>query len=295
MAVAHYLEALEWQREFIKMHAILGGKNPHLQSFLVGGMATPVDPDKQASLNIHTIAQFKKLIAGAQEFVSKVYIPDLLAVASFYKDWGYGGGLAGKNMLSYGDFPTIPNQWDDESLMLPAGAIIDGDLSTVYEVDPRDVEQIQEFVNHSWYSYDDENRGLHPWEGVTEPNFELGPNLKGTRTRIEELDEGAKYSWLKAPRWKGHSMEVGPLARVLMLYASGHEPTQELAGAVLKQLDAPLDAMFSTLGRTAARTLETKIIADTMSTWLDKLLANIKNGDLDVHNEEMWDSSTWQK
>ncbi len=104
MAVAHYLEALEWQREFIKMHAILGGKNPHLQSFLVGGMATPVDPDKQASLNIHTIAQFKKLIAGAQEFVSKVYIPDLLAVASFYKDWaGYGAGVG--NYMVYGEYP----------------------------------------------------------------------------------------------------------------------------------------------------------------------------------------------
>ena len=109
MAVAHYLEALEWQREFIKMHAILGGKNPHLQSFLVGGMATPVDPDKQASLNIHTIAAFKKMIAEAQQFVSQVYIPDLLAVASFYKDWaGYGGGVG--NFMVFGEYPL-----DDEA------------------------------------------------------------------------------------------------------------------------------------------------------------------------------------
>src|SRR5512146_2748640 len=83
MAVAHYLEALDWQREFITIHAVLGGKNPHLQSFLVGGMATPIDPDRQASLNAGTIAQLKELIASAREFVSKVYIPDLLAVASF--------------------------------------------------------------------------------------------------------------------------------------------------------------------------------------------------------------------
>ena len=101
---------------------------------------------------------------------------------------------------------------------------------------------------------------------------------------------GSKRRAGKATRWKS-----GPLARVLMLYASGHEPTQELAGAVLKQLDAPLDAMFSTLGRTAARTLETKIIADQMSMWLDKLMANIKAGDLAVHSEEMWDPSTWPK
>ncbi|HET7505668.1 MAG TPA: nickel-dependent hydrogenase large subunit, partial [Kofleriaceae bacterium] len=104
MAVAHYLSALDWQREFIKLHAILGGKNPHLQSFLVGGMATPVDPNSQAALNIETIAALRKLIASAREFVSKVYIPDLLAVASFYKDWaGYGGGVG--NYMVYGEYP----------------------------------------------------------------------------------------------------------------------------------------------------------------------------------------------
>jgi len=131
--------------------------------------------------------------------------------------------------------------------------------------------------------------GLHPYDGETNLNY------TGPKPPYKHLDVEGDYSWLKAPRWKGNAMEVGPLARVLMLYASGHEPTQELDGAVLSKLDAPLDAMFSTLGRTAARTLETKIIADQMSTWLDKLMANIKAGDLAVHSEELWDPSTWPK
>src|SRR5690242_2829585 len=104
MAVAHYLEALDWQREFIKLHAILGGKNPHLQSFLVGGMATPIDPNSQAALNAGTIAQLKDLTARARDFVTRVYIPDLLAIASFYKDWaGRGRGIG--NYLAFGEYP----------------------------------------------------------------------------------------------------------------------------------------------------------------------------------------------
>src|SRR5512134_2947280 len=104
LAVAHYLEALDWQRQFIRMHAVLGGKNPHLQSFLVGGMATPLDPDSQAAINVGTIAALRGLIATARDFVTKVYIPDLLAVASFYKDWaGHGAGVG--NYLVYGEYP----------------------------------------------------------------------------------------------------------------------------------------------------------------------------------------------
>jgi hydrogenase large subunit len=196
-------------------------------------------------------------------------------------------------MLSYGDFPMIPNQWDSESLALPAGAIIDGDLSTVHEVDTRDLEQIQEFVNHSWYSYDDESRGLHPWEGVTEPNFELGPNLKGTKTNIQEIDEGAKYSWLKAPRWKGHAMEVGPLSRFVIAYAQGREDVKELVDSTLSELGLPLPALFSTLGRTAARGLECTWSAHKMREVFDDMMANIKAGDVSTANMDMWEPSTW--
>ena len=295
MAVTHYLEALDFQKEIVKIHTIFGGRNPH-PNWIVGGVPCSINVDQvgaTGTVHMAWLNMVSDIINQSIEFIDQVYIPDLKAIASFYKDWGYGGGLAGKNMLSYGDFPTIPNQWDDESLMLPAGAIIDGDLSTVHEVDTRDLEQIQEFVNHSWYSYDDENRGLHPWEGVTEPNFELGPNLKGTKTNIQEIDEGAKYSWLKAPRWKGHAMEVGPLSRFVIAYASGREDVKELVDSTLSALGLPLPALFSTLGRTAARGLECTWAAHKMRVVFDDMMANIKAGDVSTANMDMWEPSTW--
>ncbi len=295
MAVAHYLEALDFQKEIVKIHAIFGGRNPH-PNWIVGGVPCSINVDQvgaTGTVHMAWLNMVSDIINQSIEFIDKVYIPDLKAIASFYKDWGYGGGLAGKNMLSYGDFPMIANQWDSDSLALPAGAIVDGDLSTVHEVDTRDLEQIQEFVNHSWYRYDDENRGLHPWEGVTEPNFELGPNLKGTKTRIEEIDEGAKYSWLKAPRWKGHAMEVGPLSRFVIAYASGREDVKELVDSTLSELGLPLPALFSTLGRTAARGLECTWSAHKMREVFDDMMANIKAGDVATANMDMWEPSTW--
>jgi hydrogenase large subunit len=295
MAVTHYLEALDFQKEIVKIHTIFGGRNPH-PNWIVGGVPCSINVDQvgaTGTVHMAWLNMVSDIINQSIEFIDQVYIPDLKAIASFYKDWGYGGGLAGKNMLSYGDFPMIPNQWDSESLALPAGAIIDGDLSTVHEVDTRDLEQIQEFVNHSWYSYDDESRGLHPWEGVTEPNFELGPNLKGTKTNIQEIDEGAKYSWLKAPRWKGHAMEVGPLSRFVIAYAQGREDVKELVDSTLSELGLPLPALFSTLGRTAARGLECTWSAHKMREVFDDMMANIKAGDVSTANMDMWEPSTW--
>jgi len=130
---------------------------------------------------------------------------------------------------------------------------------------------------------------LHPYEGETEFNYD------GPTPPYEQLDVEKSYSWLKSPRWKGHAMEVGPLARVLMLYASGHEPTQELVNYTLQTLNVPVEALFSTLGRTAARTLETKIIGDNLQTWYDGLVTNIKAGDTRTFNEVLWEPSSWPK
>jgi [NiFe] hydrogenase large subunit/hydrogenase large subunit len=284
MAVAHYLEALEWQREFIKMHAVLGGKNPHLQSFLVGGMATPVDPDSQGALNTHTIASLKQFVAKARDFVARVYIPDLLAVASFYKDWaGYGRGVG--NYLAYGEYPDDDNA--TPPLFLPRGIIRGRDLS---KVEPFDQAKVTEYVSHSWYEYQGgDDVALHPSKGETAPNY-TGPTppyeLLGT-------DTNKKYSWLKSPRYDGEPMEVGPLARMLVAYVSGHARVKELVGAVLKQLNVGPEALFSTLGRVAARGIETLVIAEKMDTWVDALAANMGSGELRIHDNSKWDPSTW--
>lgn len=282
MAVAHYLEALDWQREVIKMHAMLGGKNPHLQSFLVGGMATPVDPDSQAAINAGTIAGLKGLVAKARDFVVRVYIPDLLAVASFYKDWaGHGAGVG--NYLAYGEYPE-----DDSArptLFLPTGIIRGRDLS---KVQPFDQTMVREYISHSYYDYQKgDDVSLHPFEGETSPNY------TGPTPPYERLDTDKKYSWLKSPRYADEPMEVGPLARMLVAYGSGHPRVKEIVRAVLKTLGVGPEALFSTLGRTAARGIETQVLAEKMGDWVDALAANMGAGDLRIHDNSKWDPSSW--
>lgn len=294
MAVAHYLEALSWQRDVVKLHTIFGGKNPH-PNFLVGGVpcAISIDPSQQGSgatgatsVNMKGLQLVQSIIKKMQEFVDQVYVPDTLAIASFYKDWFKKGEGVG-NFLTYGDFPATSMD-DPTSFLVPSGVILDRDLSKVHDIDINDPGQIQEFVDHSWYKYSGEKgAGLHPYDGETDLNY------TGPQPPYEHLDTDSQYSWMKSPRWRGKSMEVGPLARVLMLYAKGNEQAVDLANMALKKLDLPIEAMFSTMGRTAARTIETKIFADSMQGWYDQLIANIKAGDLRTFNETKWDPSTW--
>lgn len=285
MAVSHYLEALQWQREVSKLHAIFGGKNPH-PNFLVGGVPCAIDLDSDSAINAERLSKVQDIITQMQTFVDQVYVPDTLAIAGFYKDWAAQGEGVG-NFLTFGDFP-VDGINDPSTFLFPRGAILGRDLSTIHEVDLNAKDEIQEYVAHSWYDYEGgKNKGLHPYEGETELNYD------GPKPPYDHLDVERNYSWLKSPRWKGHAMEVGPLARVLMLYASGHEQTKELVQLTLNTLDVPVEALFSTLGRTAARTLESKIAADTMQTWYDNLVTNIKAGETKTFNDTLWEPSSW--
>ena len=285
MAVAHYLEALAWQRDVARLHTIFGGKNPH-PNFVVGGVPCPIDLNSDSAINSKRLAQVQEIINTMRDFVHQVYVPDTLAIASFYKDWATRGEGTG-NFLTYGDFPE-KGMDDPSSYLIPAGVILNRDLSTVHEVDMNAADHIQEYVAHSWYDYSGgKDAGLHPYQGETSLNY------TGPTPPYEQLNVEQSYSWLKSPRWKGKSMEVGPLARVLMLYATKHAQTQELVNMTLNKLDIPVRALFSTLGRTAARTLETAIIVDNMQTWYNNLVANIKAGDTKTFNEAQWDISTW--
>jgi hydrogenase large subunit len=287
IAVAHYLEALEWQKELVKVHTVFGGKNPH-PNYLVGGVPCAINIEEANAMNAERLAFVGKLFEDAKTFVDQVYIPDLLAVASFYKDWAaVGGGLT--NYLAFGDFPS--NGYNNpDSFKMPRGAILGRDLSHIYEVKAEDPEQIQEYINNSWYEYSKGNdTGLHPWEGETKFNY------TGPKPPYENLDFSKKYSWVKTPRWKGHAMEVGPLSRMLVGYASGREDYKEVIGYALKALDVPVTALFSTLGRTAARGLETKLTCGWALEFYNQLLANIKNGDTRTQNNAKWEPETWPK
>jgi hydrogenase large subunit len=296
LATTHYLEALDFQKDIVKVQTIFGGKNPH-PNWLVGGVPSPLNVDGTGAVGANNMALLNfvgDICNRTADFIDQVYVPDLLAIAGFYKDWAkWGGGLSNQNVLSYGEFPEIANDYSNKSLGLPSGVIIGGDLKNVQDVDLKDPGQIQEWVSHSWYKYTQEENGLHPFDGITEPNFVLGPNTKGTRTDIKEVDEAAKYSWVKSPRWKGHAVEVGPLARYLVAYARGRQDIKEQVDGALKALDVPLPALFSTLGRTAARGLECQWAAHRMKKYYDELIANIKAGDLTTANTEKWEPSSW--
>ncbi|MGD2061489.1 MAG: nickel-dependent hydrogenase large subunit, partial [Acidimicrobiia bacterium] len=279
MAVSHYLDALDFQRDYIKIHAILGGKNPHLQTYLVGGMAVPIDPSSQNAINATTLAELRTLLESGLRFVSQAYIPDLLAIAPFYTDWAaIGGGLG--NYMSFGDFPTGGQNpsVDADALYLPRGVIYEKDLTTVM---PLDSGKITEYVAHSWYSYEEgDDTALAPFDGETSPNY------TGPEPPYEFLDTDNKYSWLKSPRYDDTPVEVGPLARMLVAYGSGHERVVELVDSVLSTLGVGPEILFSTLGRTAARGIESQVLAEHSLEVLDQLAANISGGDIAIHNGE---------
>ena len=303
MAVAHYFEALYWQRDVAQLHAIFGGKNPH-PNFVVGGVPCAISVHPQhpgrgkgphhrggagaTALNMVGLEKVKNLIVQMRDFTDQVYLPDTLAIAGFYREWASQGEGVG-NFMTYGDFPG-KGMDDPASMLIPSGVILNRDLSKIHAVDLNAEDHIQEFVAHSWYDYaGGKEQGLHPYRGETTLNY------TGPKPPYRHLDTEAAYSWMKSPRWKGHAVEVGPLARVLMLHATGHAQTRELVEMALKKLDLPLAGLYSTLGRTAARALETKIIVDAMQGWYDQLLANIKAGDVRTFNEALWEPSSWPK
>ena len=283
LAVTHYLKCSTSRRRSCAFTRSWAART-RTRNYLVGGVACPInmhDTGAQGTMvNEVTLNYMRDVAKRSVEIVENVYLPDIKAIASLYPEWfKYGTGLSNKNVLCYGDFPEIANDWSDESLQLPRGAIIDGKLDEVHDVDLRDLNQIQEFVDHSWYRYPDEAKGLHPWEGVTDAAFALPEGSEGTKTKFSWLAADGKYSWIKSPRWKGHMMEVGPLARLVMGVAKNVPHIKEPALDLLKELNLPLEAVFSTLGRHAARALECRWTAHKMVQYVDDLTANIKAGD----------------
>jgi hydrogenase large subunit len=287
IAVAHYLDALEWQKEIVKIHAVFGGKNPH-PNYLVGGVPCSINMNEVAAINGERLNLVKKLIDQADEFVSQVYIPDLLAVAGFYKDWaGHGGGLS--NYLAYGEFPTR-GYGNPDSFRYARGVVLNRDLTTVHPVNATDTQEIKEYIAHSWYSYEGgDNAGLHPWAGETEIKY------SGPKPPFSTLEGYEKYSFLKTPRWKEQPMEVGPLARLIVSFAAGRTEVQDLVKDTLGKLGVGVPALFSTLGRTAARGLDAALAMKWLKEDYGHLMDRVKINEVSTFNGEFWEPKSWPK
>ena len=272
IGLSHYLDALELQRDLAKMMAIFGGKNPHPQSFVVGGVTCVQDIKNPAR-----IAEFKQLLKRGRKFIKEAYLPDVYMAGTMYGEEalnGTGGGLG--NYMSYGGFNLDDLPFYKSKKLFPAGIVKNKDLSKVYEVDEA---KITEDVTHAWYKG---NTNLHPFDGVTEPNY-TGFGKK--ENNIAYLDTKNKYSWIKSPLYNDERMEVGPLARMIVGFASNDELIKKYVTNFLTNANLPATVLFSTVGRTAARAIESELMADVMMDWVDELALNAANGDLSTWTE----------
>ncbi len=263
MAVTHYLNALDYQRKAAQVIAIVGGKNPHIQNLTVGGVASAINIDNQATLNVERLTYMRTLMQETRDFVQQVYYPDLLAIAGAYKDWfGYGAGV--KNTFAV---PEFPEDSGGTRFTLPGGLIHEGDLQTARPIttqaDEFLVGNIHESVARSWY---DGNASLHPWQGETQAKY-------------TDFKPDGKYSWCKAPRLDGKPFQVGPLAQILAGYAAGNTRVRTMVDAACSKLGIGLNDLHSTMGRQLTRGIRACIMADISIEQIDKLLANIASGD----------------
>ena len=298
MATAHYLEALDFQKEIVKIHTIFGGKNPH-PNWLVGGVPCPINIDGTGgvgAINIERLNLVSSIIDQSIDFINQVYIPDLVAIAGFYKDWLYGGGLASTSLMSYGDIPERANDYTDKSLQLPRGVILNGKLDEIHEVDLTAADQVQEFVNHSWYKYADEIQGPPPLGRRYRAELRARPELQGH----QDQDRGAgrrrqvlldQVAALEGPRRR--SRPAGPLRHRLRPEQAG---VQGAGGPVAESAGRPASPPCSRPWAARRRAVwNAPWAAEKMRYYQDKLIRTIKSGDQSTANTAKWEPSSWPK
>jgi hydrogenase large subunit len=263
LAVAHYLKAFDYQRKAAQAIAVLGGKNPHIQNLVVGGVATAINMENLAALNVERLALLRSLMEESRTFVQQVYYPDLLAIAGAYKEWfGYGAGVT-----NYMAVPEFPEDAKATQFGLTGGIITQGDLAKIRPIkDHKDeylIANIQESTAHAWY---EDEAPLHPWKGETKPSY-------------TDFKPDAKYTWCKAPRLEGQPVQVGPSAQVLVNYVAGNPRIKPLVDGAKTSLGIELKDFHSTMGRMLARGIRAHVMADLSIEYLDKLIANVGSGD----------------
>jgi len=283
LLLAHYLEALVWQSKLVQIHTLFGGKNPH-PNYLVGGVPAPINLNGNAPINMDSLEKVNTIIDDAIVFVEEYYLPDLKLIAKNYPKWFEIGENLG-NFLVLGE--PLYDSHRDNKWFIPPTFIQNRDLNNPQNID---YKQIKEYITHSWYDYSvGDDKGLHPFEGETNLHY------TGPKPPFEHLNTNEKYSWVKAPRYKDYSVETGPLARVVALYARDLHGIKAEVDTLFSELNMPIEKIYSTMGRTLARGLDAKLYAHSMKKWFNELMQNIKSGDTKTANQEKWQPSTWPK
>jgi hydrogenase large subunit len=283
LALAHYLQALDWQREMIKVHTIFGGKNPH-PNFLVGGMASAINMNNQWTINQVRLDIIQDLVEKAVAFVEQVYLPDVLAIGGLYKDY-LQIGAANPNMMAVG-LPAYAGGGEPAGAGADAGGVlVNGNYG---DVRPFDADRIAEYVNSAWYSYTTgQDSALPPYRGETTPNY------NGPVPPFSWLSDQAQQSWTKLPRYDGLAMQVGPNARMLISHARRQRDVVELVDSSLKTLGAGLDSLNSTMGRIVARAIEAVYCGRQYQKVFQGFVEGIKAGQTATFNPDRWEPHTW--
>jgi len=292
MAVAHYLDALEFQRQMIRVNTVFGGKNPH-PNFLVGGMACTIDPNQSESINQVQLDQVKVWLDDTLEFVSTCYVPDAMAIVGVYKDY-FDIGAASPNYIAVGKagavFAGNPNaapRFPSPMMAIKPGVILNDDFTKVLPFEPA---LVTESVASAWLSYAGGAQALTPDKGETTVAY------SGPKPPFTWLSDKPEYTWCKAPRYDGHPVQVGPLARLVIAYAQGDARTKEIVDGAAAKLGISLAQLNSTAGRTLARAVEAlttseMLVKETFPTFVD----GIKRGDIAVFDPTKWDPGSWPK
>ncbi|MBO2683668.1 nickel-dependent hydrogenase large subunit [Shewanella algae] len=264
IALSHYLKALEVQRVAAEMMAIFGGKQPHPQSLVVGGVTSVRDMLSPARLQ-----EWKQKHAIVADFIERGYKADIvMAAEAFGGEASVLGGVNIKSFMATNDFVTADGEY-----LFEQGVILKGDLAGVSDINP---DLIAEDVTHARYKAD---KPQHPYDGTTIPDYTGFVERDTVYGKLPTLDGDNKYSWVKSPRYQGEPVEVGPLACLLVNYARGNQIVVDAVNGLLQRTGLPIEALFTTLGRTAARMLQTSIVAKEGLRTFDALLTNIQSDD----------------
>ena len=266
IVLSHYLKLLEVQRVAAQMMAIFGSKQPHPQNLTVGGVTSVMD-----ILDPSRLGEWLFKYQYVKDFVDRAYYPDILMAAEVYQNEpSVLKGCGVPNFLCYEEIPIGNGEY-----LYSSGIVRDFDITKLHNIDEN---LITEEATHSWYK---DNEPLHPYDGKTEPQYtgfkdgvSLGTSLKEVKTKLLDID--GKYSWIKSPRYDGAPMEVGPLAAIVVGLAAKNPRISAIATQFLEDTKLPLKAVFSTLGRTAARAMECKLSADYGIEVFNSLIENLK-------------------